>query len=201
MKMNSIESFVINSSIRQIIQKLVEVKDFLDVPNNLKRKKVLEVGCGNGYGTSLINKYFEPSNIYGIYLDEKMIERAKRNKSFNANFTVGDASRLPFKDSSFHGVFDFAILHHIPNWKKAIDEIHRVLKKGGQVFIEDASIETFSTSFGRLMRVFTDHPYGSMYKMDEFFEYFQKKGFKILKKEIHKPLGLTSRFVLIGLKN
>lgn len=201
MKMNLLEFIIVNNPLRRLIQGQVEIKGFLDVPNYVRNGKVVEIGCGSGYGSKLISHYFKPREIYGIDIDEKMIELAKKNKPFQATFVVGDVTNLPFKDNSIDGVFDFVILHHISNWKKAIDEIYRILKKGGQVFIEDASLETFSTPFGRIIKIFTNHPYKSMYRMNEFFDYFEKKGFRIIKKRVYKPLGLTSRFVLIGIKD
>ncbi len=48
--------------------------------------------------------------------------------------------------------------------------------------------------------MFTDQPYDSMYKRDEFFNYLGKLGFKTIKKQIYRPLDLTSRFVYIGVK-
>lgn len=200
MKMNLLEFIVVNNPIRKFVQSKIEIKGFLDVPNFVKNKKVLEIGCGNGYGTNLINKYFQPKEVYGIDVDERMIQLAKKNKSLQATFSVGDVTNLFFKDESIDGVFDFVILHHIPNWKRAIDEIYRILKRGGQVFIEDASLETFNTPFGRLIKMLTDHPYKSMYRMEELFNYIENKGFQIIKKKVYKPLGLTSRFVLVGIK-
>jgi len=200
MKLNFIEFNLVNNPLRKLIQNQVEIKGFLDVPNYVKNGKVIEIGCGSGYGTKLINHYFKPKEIYGIDVDEKMIYLAKKNKLPNVLFSVGDATKLPFKDASVNGVFDFAVIHHIPNWKKSIDEIYRVLKKRGQAFIEDASYETFNTPFGKINKIFCDHPYQSMYKLDEFFNYFEKKGFKVLKKKIYKPLGLTSRFIVVGIK-
>jgi len=200
MKLNLFEFLIVNNPIRRFVQSQIEIKGFLNVPNLVEGGKVLEIGCGSGYGTKLINKYFKPEEIYGIDLDEKMIKLANKNKSPNASFKVGEATKLDFKDNSLDGIFVFVVLHHIPNWKEALDEFYRVLKKGGQIFIEDTSLETFSTPFGRLIKIFTDHPYGSMYKLHDFFEYFDKLGFKTIKKKIYKPLGLTSRFVIIGQK-
>lgn len=201
MKLNPFEFLIVNNPIRRFIQSQIEIKGFLGVPNLVKGGgKVLEIGCGNSHGAKLINKYFKPKEIYGIDLDEKMIKFARKNKLPNTSFNVGDATKLDFKSNSLDGIFVFAVLHHIPNWEKALDEIHRVLKKDGQIFIEDASLETFSTPFGRLIKILTNHPYDSMYKLHKFFDYFDRLGFKTIKKKVYKPLGLTSRFVIIGQK-
>lgn len=200
MKLNPLEFIIVNNPVRRFVQSQIEIKGFLGVLNYVKDGKVLEIGCGSGYGAKLINKYFKPKEIYGIDLDEKMIKLATKKKLPNTSFSIGDATKLDFKNNSLDGIFIFAVLHHIPSWKKALDEIYRVLKKGGQVFIEDASLETFSTPFGKLIKLLTNHPYGSMYKLDEFFDYFEKLGFKVLKKEVYKLLGITNRFVFIGIK-
>lgn len=200
MKLNLLEFTTVNSPIRKFIQSQIEIKEFLGVPNYVKGGKVLEIGCGSGYGATLIDKYFAPKEIIGIDMDEKMIRLANKQKLPNTSFKVGNATKLNFKNSSFDGIFIFVVLHHIPNWKKALDEFYRVLKKGGQIFIEDASYETFSTPIGRLIKIFTDHPYDSMYKRDEFFNYLEELGFRTIKKQVYKPYDLTSRFVFIGVK-
>jgi ubiquinone/menaquinone biosynthesis C-methylase UbiE len=54
-----------------------------------------------------------------------------------------DASKLDFPDNHFDAVFDFGIIHHIPNWKDCIQELKRVLKPNGEVILEELSIDTF----------------------------------------------------------
>lgn len=72
-----------------------------------------------------------------------MIERAKRRvKVPHIAFEVGDASNLMFEDASFDAIFDFGIIHHIPNWQDSLKELHRLLKPGGQLILEDLSIDT-----------------------------------------------------------
>ena len=125
--MNLLEFIIVNNPFRRLIQVHVEMKGFLDVPSYVTDGKVIEIGCGSGYGTKLISAYFKPSKIYGIDIDEKMIRLAKKNKLPHVTFSVGDVTNLSFKDNSIDGVFDFVILHHIADWKKALDEIYRVL--------------------------------------------------------------------------
>jgi len=101
MKLNPFEFLIVNNPIRRFIQSQIEVKGFLGVPNYVKNGKVLEIGCGSGYGVKLINKYFHPKEIYGIDMDEKMIKLAKKNKIPNTTFEVGDVTDLKLKDNSF----------------------------------------------------------------------------------------------------
>ena len=40
-------------------------------------------------------------------------------------------------DDTYDAVFDFGIIHHIPRWREALDEVARVLKPGGRFFFEE----------------------------------------------------------------
>jgi len=196
--LNQLEFKLMNNPIRGFVQRHYEIKTFLD-NEKLEGKRVLEIGCGNGYGSYLINKYFQPNEIIGIDLDPKFISLAKKNYP-QFNFQVGDAAKLNFPNNHFDAIFDFDAMCHIPNWQDALKEIYRVLKNKGRVFIEDFSVESYDTLAGRLTRLFTVHPYDQMFHRSEFFNFFDKLGFKVIKKEIRNPLGLMEYFVLIASK-
>jgi SAM-dependent methyltransferase len=49
---------------------------------------------------------------------------------------IGDAHDLPFQDNSFDGVVIQAVLEHVADPTRCVEEIHRVLKKGGLVYAE-----------------------------------------------------------------
>jgi ubiquinone/menaquinone biosynthesis C-methylase UbiE len=48
---------------------------------------------------------------------------------------LGDAERIPFPDATFDVVYAFGVLHHTPGTAKAINEVQRVLRPGGQAII------------------------------------------------------------------
>lgn len=129
-----------------------------------------------------------------------MIALANIKSASKFTFQVGDATKLQFSDNSLDGIFDFGVIHHIPNWEKAVDETYRVLKKGGQIFIEDFSIETFNIALRKVFHKVLAHPYDSMYRRNQFVRYFESVGFKMMKKEVRRPLGLLEYFVLIATK-
>lgn len=183
MIMNKVEFWLMNNPVRSIIQRF-ETKRMRDM-TTYTGGNVLEIGCGQGVGTRLINKYFQPVNITAIDLDPKMIQCAKKKVTdANVTFQKGDVSKLTFKNSSFDAVFDYGILHHVKNWKEALNELHRVLKPGGEIIMEDLSVESFRIPImGWLMRIFLDHPYDYMYRRDDFIQEAKKLGFTIQNKK------------------
>lgn len=101
-----------------------------------KGKKVLDVGCGNGY---VLSRYArEGAEVYGIDITETAVRLSRmRFELFglSGNFRVANAEQLPFKDNSFDCVCSMGVLHHTPDTQKALEEVHRVLKPGGKVIL------------------------------------------------------------------
>ena len=188
-----------NNPLRALIQEYIEIKELRKLSQLSVGLKVLEIGCGNGWGTKLIKKYFNPSEIQAIDLDPKMINIAKkRNSDSKIKFSVADATKLPFKENTFDAIFDFGIIHHIPDWKNCLGELKRVLKPGGQLLIEDLSIETFETSFGKIIRKVLAHPYSAMYKRSEFIQHLKSIGLTISNYRLRYPLNSIQYFVLVA---
>jgi len=153
--------------------------------SQLKNKTVLEIGCGSGWGAQIILKYFSPKKIIGVDLDLRQIALARKNcKTKRITFEQADATRLSFKDKSFAAVFVYGVIHHIPSpeYKDCLNEIYRVLKPKGKLFLLDLSIESFNTLLGKVLRLLTVHPYDKMYKKEDLLDYLKLKRFKFIKK-------------------
>jgi ubiquinone/menaquinone biosynthesis C-methylase UbiE len=192
---------MMNSPIRAFVQDKYELKILRAMTSLKNAQTVLEIGCGNGNGSKLIKKYFSPKNIVGIDLDEKMVKIAlKRNLDTGISYRVMDATKLDFKDGYFDAVFDFGIIHHIPNWKDSLKEIKRVLKPEGELILEDLSIASFTKGIGRLWRVLSDHPYRSMYTPEQFTEFLNEIGFTIKHYKESNPLKFVKFFSLNAIK-
>ena len=140
MKLNFIERLYVNSPIRYGLQSLV----FQWFKNTLQLKphgRILEIGCGRGIGAKMILKNFTPAQLCLMDFDPAMIERAQSTVSSNGNtrisFCVGSAENLPFADSYFDAVFGFGFLHHVPDWRRGMSEVARVLKSEGKYYLEE----------------------------------------------------------------
>jgi ubiquinone/menaquinone biosynthesis C-methylase UbiE len=98
--------------------------------------KVLEIGCGLGTDGA---RFAEAGADYtGVDLTEAAVELArKRFELFDlpGRFQPADAENLDFPDESFDLVYSHGVLHHTPETKKAIGEIHRVLHPGGRAIV------------------------------------------------------------------
>ena len=98
---------------------------------------LLDIGCGNGHLLSLLAQSFD--KVSGTDYADSMIEHAKINLS-NGDFTVAEASSLPFDKNSFSHVLCYSIFHYFPNInyaKKAIREMIRVTRSRGVIIIGD----------------------------------------------------------------
>lgn len=100
--------------------------------NSSSSDKILELGSGTGISGSLILK--KRKNLTGSDFSKTFVNIArKRNGN---NFLQIDATKIPFKDNSFNLVCSADLIEHIPDLKKALDEMGRVLKKEGHLVIQ-----------------------------------------------------------------
>jgi len=100
----------------------------------------LEIGCGRGVGVGLILDRFEAKSVDAFDLDPRMIALARRRlrgREPQVRLWIGDAAVINAPDAAYDAVFEFGALHHVPNWHAALAEIHRVLRPGGVLFVEE----------------------------------------------------------------
>ena len=93
---------------------------------------LLEIGCG--MGTDLLQFARGGASCTGIDLTPRSIEITRHRFSLygrEGSFMISDGEQLPFKPNTFDVVYSNGVLHHTPNTKGAIHEIHRVLRPGG----------------------------------------------------------------------
>jgi len=101
-----------------------------------KDKDVLEVGVGLGADHQ---KFAEAgAKLKGIDLTERAISHlSKRMKIFGlySELYVADAENLFFEDDSFDLIYSWGVLHHTPDTKRAISQVFRMLRNGGEAKI------------------------------------------------------------------
>lgn len=92
--------------------------------------KTLNIGAGE---MQWIENHLFPNNKNFFSSDLDKNNLGKENKAINK--IQCDATKLPFKDGYFSQVIILDVLEHIKNHEKALEEINRVLKKGGRLAI------------------------------------------------------------------
>jgi len=103
---------------------------------------IIDVGCGTGVLLEVAKEGFPQSRIIGIDPDARSLaiaERRLKGKGLHAELIEGFAESLDLPDASVDFCFSTLAFHHMPDAikKRALEEIHRVLKKGGLVVITD----------------------------------------------------------------
>lgn len=101
----------------------------------IKGKKVLDIAIGSGLHTVTFAK--AGAIVTGIDLTQYAVMQTKKNLEVNNLDNVEilqmDAQNMSFKNNTFSLVNAWGCLMHMPDTEKAINEIYRVLKPGGQV--------------------------------------------------------------------
>ena len=106
---------------------------------NINGKVVADLGCGTGFvSLALAN---EASIVFSVDNSSNMLKQLKYNvldKDYKNLYLIKSSlDSLSLFDESVDVIFINMALHHIKDAKKAISEMHRVLKKDGIVVISD----------------------------------------------------------------
>jgi demethylmenaquinone methyltransferase/2-methoxy-6-polyprenyl-1,4-benzoquinol methylase len=97
--------------------------------------RVLDVGCGTGFGTEGLLQYTD--DVHGLDQSVHQMEKAfeKFGRTDRVNFYRGDAERLPFAADSFDAIWSSGSIEYWPNPVDALAEFRRVVEPGGSVLV------------------------------------------------------------------
>ena len=135
----------------------------------------------------------------------------KRFKKLNHDYTTADLyspiadvkadiTALPFEDDSFDVIFCNHVLEHIPDDTKAMQELHRVLKKGGMGIFQIPQDLKRATTFEddsitdpkERAKIFGQYDYVRVYGRD-YFDKLRSIGFKV--KEVDYTKDISAELV------
>jgi ubiquinone/menaquinone biosynthesis C-methylase UbiE len=104
---------------------------------------VLDVACGEGYGTYMLSK--QVNRVIGVDISIEAIEHAKKIYSNNnIHFINANATSIPLEDSLFDVIVSFETLEHLEEHEKLIKEFKRLLKNDGLLIISTPDKRFFS---------------------------------------------------------
>jgi cytochrome P450/SAM-dependent methyltransferase len=105
---------------------------------DLKGKKVLEVSCGHGGGSSYVVRTLGPAAYTALDINPDGINFCrKRHEVPNLEFVHGDAQDLPFDNATFDVVINVEASHGYPDVPRFLAEVERVLRPGGHFLYTD----------------------------------------------------------------
>lgn len=91
-------------------------------------KRVLDLGCGTGYGTAHLAR--TAASATGADISDEAVAYARAHYP-RLNFRVADARKLPFDVAAFDLVTAFELIEHLEDWRAMLYEARRVLDRAG----------------------------------------------------------------------
>jgi demethylmenaquinone methyltransferase/2-methoxy-6-polyprenyl-1,4-benzoquinol methylase len=97
--------------------------------------RVLDVGCGTGFGTEGLLQ--QTDAVHGLDQSVHQLRKAwaKLGKHDPVAFALGDAERLPYRDDAFDAVWSSGSIEYWPDPVATLEECARVTKPGGPVLV------------------------------------------------------------------
>ena len=190
LKLNRVEKALMNNPVRALVQRHYEAVLMEQLGGRVEGQQVLEIGCGRGVGTEIIFERFGAREVDAFDLDPDMIAQARRRlsgySSDQLRLFVGDAAAINAPDASYDAIFDFGIVHHVPDWQQAIREISRVLRPGGRFFFEEVTRQALDRW---LYRTFLEHPKENRFTAKEFVAELERQGISVMSNQLEWFLG------------
>lgn len=119
-------------------------------------QNVLEVGCGTARGSQLIADRLSEGKLYLQEISPKLMAVAidkMSQRQGNFDFSIGNASYLPFADNSFDALHHFGGLNTFAELKRFFSEAVRVVRPGGRVVVGDEGMGPWlkESTFAKIM--------------------------------------------------
>ena len=133
---------------------LLRLVDF----NGYRGKAVLEVGCGAAVDLARFAK--GGAVCTGVDIAASAIDLAKANfqqQGLDADLRVANGEALPFPDNAFDLVFAHGVVQYTADPQRLVDEVHRVLKPGGEAVFQVYNRISWLNALSKLMKVGLEH--------------------------------------------
>jgi ubiquinone/menaquinone biosynthesis C-methylase UbiE len=187
-KLNTVEKLTMNNPVRAALQRHYEAALLERLGGRLDGGRALETGCGRGVGIGIVLDRFGADRVDGFDLDPDMVERARRRWDGDprVHLSVGDATAIDGPDASYDAVFDFGIVHHVPDWRAAIREVRRVLRPGGRFYFEEVTRHALDRW---TYRALFEHPEHDRFSGDELIAELERQGLVVGDRHVERFFG------------
>ncbi|MEZ4226415.1 MAG: class I SAM-dependent methyltransferase [Polyangiaceae bacterium] len=179
MLLNRTETLLMNNPVRAALQRQVEARMFESLGGTVRGKACLEVGCGRGEGVEIIFERFGAARVDAFDLDPKMVALARQRlagRGRSVRLWQGSVTAIDAPSGGYAAVFDFGIVHHVPDWRRALSEMYRVLEPGGRLYAEEVLAGFLASPlWSRVL----DHPKEDRFDAITFAEALTATGFEL----------------------
>jgi len=113
-----------------------------------RRKRVLDAGCGSGYGSAELARW--AGSVVGVDVSPDALAYARAHYPLmNLYFAQGSCVELPFAAETFDLVVAFEVIEHLENWRGLLLETRRLLAPGGQCILSTPNKDYYGHSRGK----------------------------------------------------
>lgn len=185
----SLSSFYDAPSTRYYLEcdKIIFDKHFPD----LKGKKIFKTDLWDEAKNSRVGLWLakQGAQVYGIDISRSILDEARllfKKNRLEQRFAVSDLRQIPFADESFDGLYSMGTIEHFPEYKTAVAECFRVLRRGGKAIIgvpnkHDPFLRPIMVAALNKIKLY---PYGfeKSFTMQELSEMLEEEGFQVVEK-------------------
>lgn len=112
--------------------------------------KLLDIGCWDGYIIKKVIQAHKAKKVIGVDNSKSAIKSAVK-KGLDVKFIRSADKRLPFKNGEFDCIVAGEIIEHIYDVNKFLDEINRVLNKGGQLIVTTPNLASLGARLSLIL--------------------------------------------------
>jgi len=140
--------------------------DFINAFEPQPGQRVLDVGSGPGFlSNAIFNRVGQTGSVCGIDISKPLLDIANSQikDRIGVEFLLGDATKLPFSSEDFDTVVSTQVLEYVSEVDVALDEFHRVVRKGGTVVLLDTDWDSIvwhssdRTRMNRILKAWEEH--------------------------------------------
>lgn len=142
------------------------------VHHYLAGKRVLELGCGSGYGV-LAMETVTVNDFFAVDLDLQAVRYAKNLSAGMAgiHYGVTDGCHLMFSDHVFDLVYSFQVIEHVKDQAGFMAEMIRVTRPGGTILFSTPNRITYQVENRGKKNPFHHHEF-DLGELDAFLKEF-----------------------------
>ncbi len=146
---------------------------------DIKVKRVLDVGCGEGFGLKRVKANNIGYHHEGLDISQEAINLGKKLNP-QIKFTLGSVYRLPYENNSFDLILCNEVLEHLMDPEKALKEIARVGRKHYLISVPNEPWFTIANllRLKNLSRLGNDPEHIQNWSKNEFLILLKKIGLK-----------------------